>query len=91
MTILPTLPSCGQPASKRIKIYTPNPDDGAHRSLDWTWHACPQHLDAVVAAIDAAKLWAYPVPGVVVSPVRWGQGFDFTGPYAEPHRPGGGR
>lgn len=55
MSNLPfALPTCGQPATDRIEVYST-------ASLDASVYACPQHTADVELAVIAADLTPYPV------------------------------
>lgn len=60
------LPTCDQPATGRIEIYTPV-DGDAFGSLDASVYACDGHEPDVIAAAWAVNLTAYRVemvPGI---------------------------
>ncbi|SCG73593.1 hypothetical protein [Micromonospora humi] len=60
MSTLPTLPTCGAPATVRIELYTVD-------SLDACAYTCTAHTPQATAAIGGAGLAAYPSglePGV---------------------------
>lgn len=78
MSIIPTLPVCGQPAADRIEIYSPG-DGCAHGSLDGSVYTCPQHTAPVRSALAAAGLTPYRVPGTIPRPEQLcGTGYDFV-------------
>ncbi|MFI6068236.1 hypothetical protein ACIA47_23620 [Micromonospora sp. NPDC051227] len=60
------LPSCDQPATGRIEIYTPV-DGDAFGSLDASVYACTSHETDVIAAAWTVNLTAYRIemlPGI---------------------------
>ncbi|RQW83549.1 hypothetical protein [Micromonospora globispora] len=60
MQTLPILPSCGQPASIRIEVYSPDPGD-LYGSLDASAYFCDLHAMSAVSAIWRAQLTPYKV------------------------------
>ncbi|MBQ0900474.1 hypothetical protein [Micromonospora sp. U21] len=56
-----TLPTCEQPATVRMPVYTPA-NDGSGSSLDAIAYACTEHAGQAVTALRAADLSTYPEP-----------------------------
>ena len=62
MSNLPfTLPTCDQPATGRIEVYSPDPAGDAFGSLDASVYACDSHEPDVMAATWAAGMTGYRV------------------------------
>lgn len=77
MNILPDLPGCGQPAARRIEIYSPA-NEGAHGTLDGSIDTCHRHAEPIRAAVIAAGLTAHSAP-LLTTGSKCGDGLDFTG------------
>ncbi|MCP2327611.1 hypothetical protein HDA40_006118 [Hamadaea flava] len=78
MSTLPTLPTCGQPATVRIEAYSPR-DGLAHGTLDVSVNVCDAHVEPVSATLRQAGFTAHR-DGQAQSGKRCGDGYDYTQP-----------
>jgi hypothetical protein len=85
MSILPTLPGCGQPADQLSEIYQPDETD-PYRSLVGHGYACRNHLSDLITAVILAGLTPLYIPAGPLAVRACGERYEFE-TAGEPERP----